>query len=385
MGDLENEEKRFKKLKLARSCAVSLANDPVYVVQFAAQKLLSNEKKELFSVAVSTNNEIKLYDQETFCTKGSLLGHSGGISMIVFDKLHPNFLWSISLDGTLRLWDTSKEEMTSTIISQRKEGYASMDISCDGSIMAVATEKSEEERTIFLEFWDIRKIHEKPPKLLATFQDIHSDDITKLKFHPTNPKILATGSTDGLVTILDLTTFEEEDAFVQTLNTESSVSSMGFFGPSFEFLYTLTHIETIVIWKYMEGDKLTSIIDLREKAPKPVDYVIDCHYHEKSKRLFLVCGTHRGKIEIMHINLETVEVFQSLSGGHSSTVRCIHFSDTGLLTGGEDGMICSWFSIPDNEQTTPVQITPVQAKMKSKITTTKSKQKDRGNPYKEKT
>ena len=28
----------FQKLKLARSCAVSLANDPVYVVQFAAQK-----------------------------------------------------------------------------------------------------------------------------------------------------------------------------------------------------------------------------------------------------------------------------------------------------------------------------------------------------------
>lgn len=48
--------------------------------------------------------------------------------------------------------------------------------------------------------------------------------------------------------------------------------------------------------------------------------------------------------------------------------RCVLLSSTfnpifviqGLLTGGEDGMICSWFSIPDNEQTTPVQITPVQ-------------------------
>ena len=28
-----------------------------------------------------------------------------------------------------------------------------MDINCDGSIMAVATEKNEEEVTIFLEFW----------------------------------------------------------------------------------------------------------------------------------------------------------------------------------------------------------------------------------------
>ena len=39
------------------------------------------------------------------------------------------------------------------IPAQRQEGYASMDINCDGSIMAVATEKNEEEMTIFLEFW----------------------------------------------------------------------------------------------------------------------------------------------------------------------------------------------------------------------------------------
>ncbi|XP_066917181.1 WD repeat-containing protein 89-like [Clytia hemisphaerica] len=365
----------FKQLKLARSCAVSLASDPVYVMKFAAQHQKDKELG-LFAVAVSANNEIKLYDQDTFCTKGCLLGHEAGLSIIKFDILHPKYLWSASNDGTIRLWDTEKKEDNVSIVSKCDVGYASMDINCDGSILAAATERHEEQLTIKLEFWDIRKIDEKAPKLLATFEEVHSDDITILKFHPTNSKILATGSTDGLVTILDLTTFEEEDALVQTLNTESSVNSIGFFGPSFEYMYALTHIETIIIWKYMEGDVLTSIIDLREKSPKSVDYVIDCHYHEVSQRLFLICGTHRGKMEVLHINLENVEAFQTMCGGHSSTIRCIHFSNNGLLTGAEDGMICSWSFVKDGEGAPTVQT-------KSKAKTPNSKKaKKRSKPYK---
>jgi len=40
-----------------------------------------------------------------------------------------------------------------SFLATRKEGYTAMDLSCDGSILAVATEKNEEEVKIFLEFW----------------------------------------------------------------------------------------------------------------------------------------------------------------------------------------------------------------------------------------
>jgi WD40 repeat protein len=44
-------------------------------------------------------------------------------------------------------------------------------------------------------------------------------------FHPTKQDTLASGSTDGLINIFDVSKSCEEDALQQSLNTESSVVS----------------------------------------------------------------------------------------------------------------------------------------------------------------
>jgi len=44
---------------------------------------------------------------------------------------------------------------------------------------------------------------------------------------------------------------------------------MGFFGPHYEFLYALTHIETIIIWKYMEVYILRHVFYTRDSFPAP--------------------------------------------------------------------------------------------------------------------
>ena len=49
--------------------------------------------------------------------------------------------------------------------------------------------------------------------------------VFQVKFHPTKPASLATGSTDGLVCVFDISQSSEEDALVTTLNSESSVVS----------------------------------------------------------------------------------------------------------------------------------------------------------------
>jgi WD40 repeat protein len=49
--------------------------------------------------------------------------------------------------------------------------------------------------------------------------------ILQVCFHPTKQDMLASGSTDGLINIFDVSKSCEEEALQQSLNTESSVVS----------------------------------------------------------------------------------------------------------------------------------------------------------------
>jgi len=362
----------FSKFRLSRSCALSLSNNPSYVLHFAVQSKNvgkgEKEDKSLFAAAISGSNEIKIYSTETFCMKTSLIGHTQCITGICFDRTNPLVIWSTSLDGTLRYWNIEEKSSTGHIVYEHDTGITSFDISCDGSLLLAGTERKDEtsaavvggggvktlaermeEAVVSIKVWDIRKLDEKLPKCIATFESIHSDDVTKILFHPTNPKIVCTGSTDGLVSILDLTTYDEEDALLQTLNTESTVESFGFFGPNDEFLYVLTSVDSLQIWQYLEGEMLSSMVNLKDSIDKShrMEYIIDCIYHTESKRLFVLAGSHKGNIEILHLNLDKVEPYQSLKGGHSSTVRCIKYVNNCFFTGAEDGMVCSWMALPE--------------------------------------
>lgn len=61
---------------------------------------------------------------------------------------------------------------------------------------------------------------------MGAYSDSHDDDVTQVKFHPENKDILASGSTDGLVNIFNVSESSEDDALQMTLNTESSVVSL---------------------------------------------------------------------------------------------------------------------------------------------------------------
>ena len=358
-------------MKLARSCALSLSNDPAYVLSFATQESSEEFPAGLFAAAVSGTNEIKLYSKDAFCSQGSLVGHTARITAMKFDLLNSDTLWSSSLDGTLRYWNVKKKDsLTSHVFSENDVGYSAIDINCGGTILAAGMESidpdqlDEKEYTkspVTVEFWNINSITGVSPICISKFESIHSDDITRIVFHPKDPRLLITGSTDGLVTVLNIKSQEEDTALIQdedtalmhTLNTESSVNIMGYFGPSLEFIYVITHIETFTIWKYMDGELLTSIIDLKKRSSEcnNIDYVIDCIYHKMSERLFLVGGTQDGRIEILHINLDVIEPYLSLNGGHSSIVRCITYQPQCLLTGAEDGMVCAWMALQGDERT----------------------------------
>lgn len=114
------------------------------------------------------------------------------------------------------------------IIDDSEDGkikpLVSFDLSCDERLLAGGTEHTGGDA--FILFWDIRqsgsKIENKN-KLLGGYWESHMDDITCLTFHPSKRNVLASGSTDGLMNIFDLTQSSEDLALTYSLNTESSV------------------------------------------------------------------------------------------------------------------------------------------------------------------
>lgn len=45
---------------------------------------------------------------------------------------------------------------------------------------------------------------------------------------------------------------DEDDSIATVMNSESSVAKVGFFGPSYQYLYCNTHIESLYIWNAVE-------------------------------------------------------------------------------------------------------------------------------------
>jgi WD40 repeat protein len=91
---------------------------------------------------------------------------------------------------------------------------------------------------------DIRK-----NELVKTLDQVHSDDITQIQFHPKHSNYLISSSMDGIINLYDLNQMNEDDIIISTTNTESSIHRIGFFGPLFEYIYCLSHMETLTLWK----------------------------------------------------------------------------------------------------------------------------------------
>lgn len=97
-----------------------------------------------------------------------------------------------------------------------KKPILTFDLSVGDQFLCAGTELVKEDA--YLLFWDLRS-----SKLMGAYWESHSDDVTTVKFHPTKPNLLASGSTDGLLNVYDLLEETEDDALLYSFNTDSSV------------------------------------------------------------------------------------------------------------------------------------------------------------------
>ncbi|KAL8612434.1 hypothetical protein ACOMHN_008419 [Nucella lapillus] len=296
---MEDLSTQLGRLGLQQKVAVSLEKtEPHYVLGLAAQRLGG---KDSLLAASSSNYTVRLFSRCQLAQTNVLTGHEDVITAIQFLHDDPNLLMTASEDKTVRIWDlrtsVSKEVQSFEGENNTLCRILSCDVSKSDKVLCAGTEQGKDDA--YLLFWDRRK-----NKLLGCYQDSHQDDIVQVRFHPTSEQTLLSGSTDGLVNVFDIQQTSEDDALVSTYNTESTVG------------------------------KCTA------------DYLVDwISSAAPSNEGRLVVGTHSGDLHLLDVtDPEEIKVTMSLVGGHSDTVRCLHWDEQteSLVTGGEDSLLCLW-------------------------------------------
>jgi len=86
-----------------------------------------------------------------------------------------------------------------------------------------------------------------------------------LKYHPDNPDVLLSGSTDGLVNICDTRISDEDEVVIQAFNHGASIHRAGFLNST--ETYALSHDEKLALYDMAEeqerGSAMVDFGDMR--------------------------------------------------------------------------------------------------------------------------
>ncbi|KAF9213622.1 WD repeat-containing protein 89 [Podila verticillata] len=295
-------------------------------------------------IVSASTNEIKLYNPATLAIKNVLKFHTEPITQV---KVHgEHLLMSSSKDGRVAVWDLRTDAgPVQVFTTPAKDPLLAFDINSSENVIAAGTELIEYDANIH--FFDARSHN---ATVIKTYSESHSDDITNVKFHPTNPARLMTASVDGLICQFDLQDMDEDEGLLVVANTGSSVNRVGYFGPNSEYIYCLSHMETLSLWSAEDADIIHQFGDIRgvtnSSLGLTLDYGIDCQYEPETGRLYLLSGSNEGQINILHVTANTLQLCQVLQGGHSEIVRSAYWdSKRGILySGGEDAKLGLWTS-----------------------------------------
>ncbi|XP_043111191.1 WD repeat-containing protein 89 [Puntigrus tetrazona] len=344
---MDTLESAFKSLSIARRLQPSEAT---YILELSC----ASSGSDVLAVCCS-NHSVRLHSRETLRQVGDFQGHTAPVCGVRFSHLSPHQLFTGSADGTLRCWDVRRpgSDATQVFRSDPTHSYCSFDVSCNDRVLCAGTEQVREDS--FLVFWDARMVQGggEMGRLLGVYSESHSDDITTVKFHPRLVDRLASGATDGLVNVFDLSLGGEEDALVTTCNCNSSASSLSWTGKDLDQLLCLTHDEGLHLWDvaHPDGDDtltLLSSADARTLVQLPdgasLEYFVGGTWLSDEERILLVGGSNHGELHLLDCSGRGLRLIKSLKGGHSATVRCFQWDaiSHSLLTGGEDGQLLLW-------------------------------------------
>ncbi|GCC39262.1 WD repeat-containing protein 89 [Chiloscyllium punctatum] len=351
---MEEIEQWFNHLRIAKR-STQKAEELTYLLDIDCLKVPIGQSGQLVAVSCS-NHCIRVYNKQTLTLVQQFQGHSAPVSGIRFAQNTGNLLFSASCDGTVKCWDvrSSSTDPVQNYTGYPNNTFISFDISCNDLVICAGTEKVEEDT--FMVFWDARTVTNTDShgsqESLGVYSETHNNDITQVRFHPSNPNMLASGSTDGLVNIFDISQETEDDALLATCNSDSSVSFIGWSGKELEQIFCMTYDEGFYLWDlaHLHNDEPITLVktqDARESLKLDnghLDYLIGGFYHEKAEKLFVLGGTSMGKLHFLTCDASELAHLHTLHDRHSAIIRAFYWDseDNSLLTCGEDAQLFLW-------------------------------------------
>ncbi|XP_049817708.1 WD repeat-containing protein 89 [Aethina tumida] len=281
-------------------------------------------------------------------SSATLRGNTGPIIDCKFSQDNRNLVYTCSSDGFIKIWDLRTQTTVNTFVDttctgDEKKTFNSFDISPNGKLLTAGTDLFGGDA--FILFWDVRNV-----KLLGGYWESHTDDITQVKFDPTDSNKLISGSTDGLINIYDLSQSDEDDALIDSLNTESSVEKLQWYKEdNNDYITCITHTADVQLWKTEDAEpsyhfRRSQVA--QEIMRKSENYIYVVNTHEAKNSLLILAGS----------NVNDGECFRSLQcskgtlhpgisfPNNKQRVRASYFNKHSniLLTGGEKGILNVW-------------------------------------------
>ncbi|RYP65216.1 hypothetical protein DL770_009043 [Monosporascus sp. CRB-9-2] len=304
-------------------------------------------------VTISSNQELCAFDLAGGLGRGPAKEwrtNHGNVTCARGFDLGGTVVCTAGEDGCVALWDLRLDGQQAQVarLSDNNVPILSLACSSPGFSVVAGTELQQSQTSILI--WDVRST----PTPRHQYKEVHSDDITELNFHPTDPNILLTGSTDGLVNVCDTRITDEDEVVIQAFNHDASIHHAAFLNDT--EVYAVSHDEKLALYDMAEGyEKGTATTDFGDMRQ-----VLNCQYvaniFAKANGVGAVVGAgahDRQKFELVHLAKDgsgsswALDRANSvgLPGAHGSEiVRSFCFYDEAgiVFTAGEDGFIKAW-------------------------------------------
>ncbi|KAN0014582.1 hypothetical protein ACTFIU_000900 [Dictyostelium citrinum] len=306
----------------------SIGDDTCYVLDLSVTPSLL--------AAAGSNYLIKIYDRSNNTILNVLSGHKDAINETKFIE-NTNTLLSCSSDKTVKIWD-AKTGQCSLTINQQGEIFS---IDLNGDILAMGVGSM------------VVLYNLSTKKMIRKFDCSHTEDVTRVRFHPIDKNKLVSCSVDGLICMYDLEQADDDDAIIHVINAEDSIGNIGFFGPSYQYLYSLSHTERLATWDLTTGSKVKHYgSDLRttlsERYKFEINYFISCIYDNASNQLILFGGDFNGTGYVFLVTPDDVIEVSKLQNVHTDVIRNVFWDKfkSELITSSEDSKIGFWTNNP---------------------------------------
>jgi WD40 repeat protein len=302
-----------------------------------------------------SNGDVNVYDQDRLDLVRSYPKLPGELCTLTdLTSCGASLLTASFANGKVSVIDVRQPVPALSFNIPQNEEALSVSLGYDGALAAVGSSKP------VVHFHDIRQ----SGSLLGTYQDAHTEEVTRVRFQTAQSSFLISASEDGLACIFDTSKPSEEEALSSVLNVQTPLRRVGFFGPSLEGVYCLTGSETLSVWHYDSAQRICDFgTDVRQQlstlvAGEAVDYLVDCKWDTHRNELSLLAANHDGNAFMYKVDAGVLSLSHSLQGGHRGDVRAWSpLSNNELfVTVAEDARMCEWNRFGNNSSASLTEI-----------------------------